>query len=186
MGNVSLSQVIADMFRSSLQTSMQEALPEGHWDFSSIDNSDSIDTEEALFLTICSHQFRVFVAIHFSLEDCREFVAAGLNIASDALTDKSSYDFLLEISNSVCGMLKRDLGNAVPALGMSTPNILERGSFNFIELFKAATTGFQKVELNNKVLFYAAYYYCPNVEEEIEVDFVEPEIDIDSGELELF
>lgn len=185
---VSLDKVLVDMFNSSLRTSMREKLPHAEWSFSSYDDLDRVPSKEALFLSICSHKFRIFVVIHFTLDDCKDFLSASMNVNQDSLDSKAAYDFLLELSNSLCGMFKRDLGSAIPALGMSTPNILERGSFDFIKVFKAADVHFQKVEFNHLPLFYAGYYYCPNVDGDIEVDldFMPVEDTSEAGELEFF
>lgn len=186
MTGVALPEVLSSMFDNSLEASLKEVLPNDNWQFSTTDNINQVDEKEALFLSICSHQFRIFVAIHFTLANCEEFVSTGLNVSTEALNSKASYDFLLETSNSLCGMLKRELGNAVPALGMSTPNILEKGSFEFIDIFNTQAQHFQKVELNNQTLFFAGYYYCPNIDQEIEVEIQETQSELDSGELELF
>ncbi|TQV72769.1 hypothetical protein FLL45_14960 [Aliikangiella marina] len=186
MSNRPLQQLLKELFDKSLQTSLAEYGSDANWSYSNINKSNITDSEQAVFLTICSHQFRVFITIHFVLEKCRSFIQQALNDKKETIDEKASYDFLLELSNSICGMLKRELGNAVPALGMSTPNILDEASFQFIDIFKAEDTYFQEIKLDGNHIFYAGFYYCPNVENEIEVTVIEPEVEVDSGELELF
>jgi len=188
MSHVLLTSHLKQLFDQSLQSSLKEYLPAAQWKFTEADSFESNSSEEALFLSICSHQFRIFVSMHFTLSQCQRFITNALNVSEDSLDDKGAYDFLLEVGNNVCGMFKRELGHAVPALGMSTPNILDRGSFNFVDLFNSTSKRFQSVELDGQPLFCAGYYFCPNVSEEIEVELPEQvfEEDVDVGELELF
>jgi len=188
MSHVLLSSHLISLFDQNLQSSLKEYIPAAQWKFAETESFESNSSEEALFLSICSHQFRIFVSMHFTLSNCKSFIGRALNVAEDSLDNKAAYDFLLEVGNNVCGTFKRELGHAVPALGMSTPNILERGSFSFVELFSSASKRFQNVELDGQLLFCAGYYFCPNVSEEIEVELPEQvfEEDVDVGELELF
>ena len=188
MSQVLLTSHLKSLFDQCLQSSLKEYLSAAQWNFAETDSFETTPSEEALFLSICSHQFRIFVSLHFTLSHCKGFIARALNVAEESVDNKAAYDFLLEVGNNVCGMFKRELGHAVPALGMSTPNILDRGSFSFVDLFNSTSKRFQNVELDGQPLFCAGYYFCPNVSEEIEVEAPEQVIedDVDVGELELF
>lgn len=186
MSNTTLNQLLKDLFDKSLRSSLNDLSGDDRWSYLPFNKSKELDSEQAVFLTICSHQFRVFITIHFVLEQCKNFINQALNEKKENIDEKASYDFLLELSNSICGMLKRELGNAVPALGMSTPNILDEASFQFIDIFKAEDTYFQEIKLDGNHIFYAGFYYCPNVDGDIEVTVQQPEKEVDSGELELF
>ncbi|MCW8879677.1 MAG: hypothetical protein OQK51_21665 [Kangiellaceae bacterium] len=181
-----LNFYLVGKFESSLAASMQEYIADGLWEYSKVESLNSCSGQKAMFLTICSHRFRIFTVILYSSEECKEFILSGLSTNKENVDDNALDDYMMEVSNSVSGTFKRDVGSVIPALGMSTPHILDKDSVIEIEKYSNIEGHFRQVKLNQQHLFYIGYFYSPNTDEDIEVEEPMIESDVDSGELELF
>ena len=180
-----LIDALDGMFKRSIESCLGDSLPDGGWYISSLQSTDGVEVNEAIFLTICSHQFRIFLTLHFDIEKCTSFYRKALKISAEDVSDQSVYDFLYEVGNSICGVLKRDLGTSIPALGMSTPNLLSQGCFDFISVFDVVKSGNYSVEVDSDFVLYAGYFYCRS--DDVEIEVVEQSVDdVESGELEFF
>ncbi len=181
-----LSTALVSMFNQSLESSMAEIEQAGEWDFSYSDKTTDANFNEAVFLTMSSHLFRIFIALNFERKTISDLVSVGLGTKKENIDKQSTDDYLLELGNSVCGFFKRILGEHIPALGMSTPNLLQVESFSYMDSFHITSQSFQWVKFRGKPVLLAGYYYCPYKEEEIDIELHQFSNTNDSGELELF
>ncbi len=181
-----LSDALKNIFDDSISLAINDIQKEIKWSKSEIHDIKNTKTEKAVFLTISGHQFRLFVIIHYIDTEMASFVKQCLGIkANDALTEQDSIDYIYEFGNSLCGIIKRELGNGIRALGMSTPNLLHRQSVDLMESFNITAQGFRKIDVAAKAAFYLSFHLVPDVKEDIQIEINE-HASVDSGELELF
>ncbi|WP_196139307.1 hypothetical protein [Aliikangiella sp. G2MR2-5] len=185
MNGEKLSLALRRMFAQSLTVSLNDIFADDDIKVVPIDGLGSVDTSDAIFLTISSHQFRVFVIVHFSKEQEKEFYAITSGSQKEQDDSAAVTDYLLEFGNNLCGVLKRELGKFVPALGMSTPNMLSRSSIELLKEFEIFDSEFKQVEYHDKPIMCVSYHFLPNDNNDIEIELIQEEI-ADSGELELF
>ncbi len=184
MTQMNLVSALPEIFDKSVESAFRDCIPEGDWSFSPL-AEDPETMDEAVFLTISSHLFRIFISIHFHIDDrCKHFISTALKDNKGALELDTINDYLCEVGNAVCGGFKRDLGKSIPALGMSTPNILQQGCFNYIKDLNVEHEKILLVKYEGNDLFYASYYFCKHGDLDFDVDVSEDEAD--AGELELF
>ncbi|PIP79332.1 MAG: hypothetical protein COW84_09765 [Gammaproteobacteria bacterium CG22_combo_CG10-13_8_21_14_all_40_8] len=186
MSQVKFLDALPQLFNKSVQMAFKDCIPDDGWEFSSISNdANAIKDEEAIFLTISSHLFRIFISIHFSIdEQCKLFISKSLKDNKGELTLDTINDYLCELGNSVCGGLKRELGKSIPALGMSTPNILEKGCFAYMSSLQIEDEKTILVKYNSTPLFTANYYFSKHGDLDFEVEVLHE--DSGGGELEFF
>lgn len=123
---------LAKMVHKTLQTTLNETAGDAQWHVKNDDALANIPHTHCIVLTISSFKFRVMCIMHLSMnQNTRNFVANATNTKPQELDDSAFLDYLLELSNSLCGHLKRNLQGTCPPLGMSTPNFLERSSLVF-------------------------------------------------------
>ena len=114
------------MLEVCLETTLKESQSESSWLFKREASVNSFGMDHCIVLTISSFRFRVMVIIHLSYNDrIRQFLANIMGAKLQELDDEKLIDRLLELSNSFCGHVKRHLQDTCPALGMSTPNMLD-------------------------------------------------------------
>lgn len=180
---------LVDALERLLETSIKNALldipVDDHWKIHEVANFTDIKTERAVILTVANHHFKIFVTIDFIVQECRSFIKNNLFNTKEAYDDNVFNDYILEMGNSICGVLKRELGKSIPALGMSTPNFLSRESINYLTGFNPEKHKSHKVSYQEQLAFYVNCYLISNSKAEFSVNVVE-EDDVDSGELELF
>lgn len=188
---------LAKMLYKTLQTTLNEAAGGSHWHMKNDDSLDTIQHTHCIVLTISSFKFRVMCILHLSLDqNTRNFVANATNIKPQELDESSFLDYLLELSNSLCGHLKRNLQGTCPPLGMSTPNLLERSSLVFEGILDIAHQAHASAMTapNTPSLFSASTLVSLLDEKDFEIQQYQSygseeddETNVDnSGELELF
>lgn len=151
--------LLREGFLASFSLAVQEAVGGDRWRVRYLDSEEQIDAEEAYVLTVSSHAFRVVMALRFHFDEAmREFVAAATAQQLGALSDDACYDYLAEVGNVFCGAFKRELQKAVAALGMSTPNLLNRESLHYVHELKLDRQGHAVAHLDGRGLLYASYF----------------------------
>lgn len=187
MVNQEFERLLKDSFSNSFESSLRDCLPSAQWECKELRENKGVDSKEAVVITISSHLFRVIYFLYFTNDDkCQEFIANGLNIKNENLPQSRIYDYLSEVGNSFFGAIKRNLGAAVPSLGMSTPNILDCSSFKYVHELNIDTNGYAVAQLDGEPLFYASYHLSASGELNFEVEHQQVEEEVDAGELEFF
>jgi hypothetical protein len=131
--------------------------------------------------------------LHLSMnKTTKQFVADALSIKAEDLDETAYLDYLLELSNSFCGNLKRMLQGTCPPLGMSTPNLLDRSCLTLDNVLKmthqqhrCAIADYSEPPIFSASIFVALQdpqdFKLPHYQD------IEAESEVDnSGELELF
>lgn len=97
------------------------------WQLTTVTRLEHVVGEECFLLSLVSYGFRMGVGVHFTYSDeLEKYFVGALKSSLNNLEKQSVYDQLGEIGNEFCGKLKRDLVQALPHLGMSTPNLVSR------------------------------------------------------------
>jgi hypothetical protein len=119
------------LLQASLEQTLKASAPGANWRASRVENLDAVRHDQCILLTISSFKFRIMCLLHASMDGItRQFALdTSAGMAAD-LDDSGLKDWLLEMSNSFCGTLKRNLQSSCPPLGMSTPNFIERTSIS--------------------------------------------------------
>ncbi|MCG8668466.1 MAG: hypothetical protein MI867_03565 [Pseudomonadales bacterium] len=117
---------LARMLEVALETTLTESSHQGECNFRREQAVNEFEMEHCIVLTISSFRFRVMVILHLSFDDrMRQFIADLTDTKKQETDDEKLLDWLLEMSNSFCGHVKRHLQDTCPPLGMSTPNFLD-------------------------------------------------------------
>ncbi|MDX1693487.1 MAG: hypothetical protein R3208_06965 [Ketobacteraceae bacterium] len=121
-----IQENLAKALEVALDMTLREAQSDSHWTFKRESSVNHFGMDHCIVLTISAFRFRVMVIMHLSFNDkIRSFLADIMGAKLQELDDDKLIDRLLEISNSFCGHIKRHLQETCPALGMSTPNLLD-------------------------------------------------------------
>ena len=144
--------------------------------------------DEFFLLTVSSQLFRLFIVLHFKIDDIsKNFTAQALNASPSNVTPENLYDYLGEVGNAFCGSIKRNLNKTVPHLGMSTPNRLAKDCLPYLSSFNIDEEFHAIAEYQGNTLFSASAYISTDSEVNYSVQITnEIEEDADSGELEFF
>lgn len=186
--SANFERLLNESFLGSLNVALHEALPVDRWDIQPLTDSKRIAGEEAYVLTVSSHLFRIFTVLHFNFDEHMEaFVNEALGQQRNGpLTKDKCYDYIAEVGNIFCGALKRELQQAVAALGMSTPNLLNHACIKYISSLKLDCQGHAVTNLDGHALFYASYYLSAYGELNYTKVIQQKEVVAEVGELELF
>lgn len=126
-----VESTLSRMLQSTLEQTLSGCKPDGSWNCSRADALSEIPFEHCIVLTISSFRFKIMCLLHMNLDETnRQFVAEAMRIKRGELQEEAYSDYLLEMSNSLCGTLKRHMQSSCPPLGMSTPNFLQRASLS--------------------------------------------------------
>lgn len=122
-----VESTLSRLLQSTLEQMLGDCKPANNWSSSRADSLSEIPFDHCIVLTISSFRFKIMCLLHMNLDEANhQFIADTLNIKLSDLTDDAYNDYLLEMSNSLCGTLKRHMQSSCPPLGMSTPNFLQR------------------------------------------------------------
>lgn len=148
---------------------------------------DQVNEDGFFLLTMSSQLFRVFILLHFSkTPEMEQYVCNTLKLNANNIDEEKFYDYLGELGNSFLGYVKRDIGRAVPSLGMSTPNLLSKDCLKYINVLQADFEAHAIAELDDQPLIYASVYLVADDELNIQISKTKIEDEVDSGELEMF
>lgn len=159
MINHEFERLLKDSFINNFEQCLSASADGRQWQIKSDYENQGQDCEEAVVLTVSSHLFRVVYFLYFNKSlACKNHIADALTLNLQSLSEVDLHDYLCEVGNSYFGGVKRDLGNAVLSLGMSTPNILNRSSFKYIDELAIISSGFATALLGDEALLYASYH----------------------------
>ena len=174
-------------FKQSFEESLIPGTDASRWLFKDKSNLDDINEEEFYVLTMSSQLFRIFVLFHFTKkEETERLLADILKVNVSNLDDDKFYDYLGEVGNAFLGSIKRDIGKAVPSLGMSTPNRLNKDCLKYMKSLNVNYESHSVAEYDDQALFYSSVYLVADEDLDIPVNRTLIEEEVDSGELEMF
>lgn len=177
-------------FNSMLQRSLDETLKsEAHptWTLKSAVKAVDILAPHGIMLTISSYSFRLIVVLHFSSSKASmRYVADTLRIGSGELAKARYDDFVSEISNNFCGVIKRELSTYFPHLGMSTPNRLDKESLKHVKAWPIDHESHVKAQNDDGAEFFGSLFVSSFGDLDFDPKSVAVEDEVDSGALEMF
>lgn len=111
-------QAIERILHESLAESLEQARLVETARCTADDGSTSLG-ERVVVLTVAGFWFRLM-----------PYIAAPSNLPTS--TELNQDDYLYELGNVFCGAIKRRLGQAIPSLGISTPNMLTAAHLDYL------------------------------------------------------
>lgn len=130
--NYELDSTFNKLLQATLLQTLSGCNASTPWLVSKVDSLADIHHDQCIVLTISSFKFRIMCLLHLNMDAAsRRFVAEAVAQEVDDLDELTYVDYLLEMSNSFSGNLKRHLQSSCPPLGMSTPNFLVHASLKF-------------------------------------------------------
>lgn len=132
IANHDIDIALQKILQRTLEQTVKACSPDSTWSIQSAGSLDDIQHDHCIVLTISSFKFRVMCLLHLTMnQSTRDFVAQASGTKTEELDKSALLDYLLEMSNSMSGNLKRNLQDFCPPMGMSTPNLLERSCLHF-------------------------------------------------------
>lgn len=193
--NYEIESTLNKLLQATLEQTLKGCAPNVAWVIGKVEKLEELQHDRCIVLTISSFKFRIMCLLHLSMDAAnRKFVAEATSTRPDELDDSVYTDYLLEMSNSFCGNLKRHLQSSCPPLGMSTPNFLERASLKLDEAFEPAYSAHARAQLvaNSPALFSASALVCVKHDDDFSLQHYQEHVGEvnsqadSSGELELF
>jgi hypothetical protein len=178
-------------FQHLLSHSLARSLVLGErerWKIASLKSISEISERELFMLTISSYRFRVFTVVYFTKNSITEkYVANALAVPLNKLDKNSFYDYIGEVGNKLCGTVKRELGNHLPKMGMSTPNRLDMASIPYLIETKFNFESNILAAYENNILFHAGLYVVSdeNFDFRIPIEWTKEQSNF-IGDIELF
>lgn len=189
MADTEFERFLRSEFITCLKLAFTESLSEADWKFKEGKELTHSKFPKIILLTISSHKFRIIFTLHFDYsENCLNFVAQGLKSGNEKLGKDRINDYLSEVGNSFCGAIKRNLGNIIPSLGMSTPNMLDDFCLEYIKELEVLDQHTATVSFNGQETFGASYFLCASESLNIDMSNAHQSTasQADAGELEFF
>jgi CheY-specific phosphatase CheX len=193
--NYEVESTLNKLLQATLEQTLKGCASNVAWVIDKVEQLDQVRHDRCIVLTISSFKFRIMCLLHLSMDAAnRTFVAEATSTRPDELDDSVYTDYLLEMSNSFCGNLKRHLQSSCPPLGMSTPNFLDRASLELGEAFKPTYSvhARARVAANSPALFSASALVCVKDDDDFSLQHYQEHVGEvntqadSSGELELF
>jgi hypothetical protein len=129
--NHEVDSTLYKLMQVALEQTLKSCSSGVPWVTSKVERFDELQLETCIVVTISSFKFKIMCLLHLSMDAAnRQFVAQALGSTVDKMQESEYRDYLLEMSNSFCGNLKRHLQSSCPPMGMSTPNLLARQCFD--------------------------------------------------------
>jgi len=178
-------------FNSILSRSLDEALrSEAHptWKMRTSVKAADVTSPHGIMLTISSYGFRLIVVMHFSASKASvRYVADTLRVGSGELAKSRYDDFVSEISNNFCGVVKRELSAHYPHLGMSTPNRLDKESLRHVNAWHIDHEAHVKAQNDDGAEFYGSLFVSSFADMDFDPKSAAAEEEqVDAGALEMF
>ncbi|WP_079204606.1 hypothetical protein [Pseudomonas sp. CC6-YY-74] len=193
--NYELESTLNKLLQTTLEQTLKGCAPSAPWVIGKVETLEEVRHEQCIVLTISSFKFRIMCLLHLSMDAAnRKFVAEATSTRPGELDDSVYSDYLLEMSNSFCGNLKRHLQSSCPPLGMSTPNFLDHASLKFNDAIKPSYSAHARAQLatSSPALFTASALVCVKHDDDFSLQHYQEHVgEINtqadsSGELELF
>ena len=186
---------LGKLLQATLEQTLKGCSASTPWVISRVDDLEGLRQEQCIVLTISSFKFRIICLLHLSMDQTtRQFVGEATAARADSLDESVFKDYLLELSNSFCGTLKRHLQSSCPPLGMSTPNFIERSSLAHYESVKPLHSAHAKAQTSSSgpALFAASVMVSATQAGDFQLEHYQAPAQVaadesdGSGELELF
>lgn len=130
--NFQIQNGLDNMLETALTATFKDLGSQTEWSMRREQTLDAVKQSNCIILTISSFRFRVMCILHLNLDDkIKSFLADAYNTKVNEITEDKLVDYLLELSNSFCGHVKRYLQDTCPPLGMSTPNLMDSDTLVF-------------------------------------------------------
>jgi len=112
MSQIDFLEALPKLFEKSVSLAFKDCDANSEWKLVKVEkNSVDIQDEEAIFLTISSHLFRIFISLHFAINDnIKTFISSSIKETIGVLFDDVIYVFLCYVGYSFCGGFKIVLG----------------------------------------------------------------------------
>lgn len=187
MSDIEQSRRLFDLLHQVLQQTFDEHAPDREWDFQQRSSLSEVMQHQAVILTLASFKYRLICLLHFDMDE-HGLIHEALSDDASRGEDQDHRDFIKEFGNSFCGRLKRDMQVFSPPIGMSTPNILNSASLEFLEstdaghaahLLASPRSG-DPLSIGASTILYVHPGY------ELEIPRIEEDSAQSEGELELF
>lgn len=154
-------------------------------DVQPIEGTAEIKENKMVVLTISSYLFRLMVMIHFRMDPATRAHFAAMNRTPAEEMDQQTFlDVIGECGNICCGALNRELAKHFPHIGMSTPNVLDRHSVEYLQQLGANHIKHFRVALGSGVVMHASLAVCDYADLHFVVD--KSQAEESTGELEFF
>ena len=184
--------MITDTARHALEQSVMNALkgalPNPHGAASEvceIETLSGVPAQRMVALTVSSYLFRIVTLLHFSLDDgLKQYLATISHGDVTTMSESDFLDVLCECGNIFCGAFNRDLARQFPHLGMSTPNVLEHRSLEYLDELKGNFTRHFQVDIDAGLSLHASLCVCAYAPFDFDIEQAQEEAC--SGELEMF
>jgi hypothetical protein len=186
-----LDRLLEKTTQHSLEQALRTSAPNLSWQIRPAASLRDLKHDHGIIITISAFRFRLYCLLHLSLKaPIRQFVADCTGVKAADLNDNALIDYLLELSNSFSGNIKRNIQETCPPLGMSTPNLLGHGALLFDSVLKCDHQAHVSayVASESLPLISASCLISRSHEVELELpEIQESDTSFDtSGELELF
>ena len=141
--------------------------------------------KQSVMLTISGYLFRLRVFFHY-IDDAmtRAHFGRMSRRPLEEMTDQIFADALKECANMCCGAISRDLAQAFPHLGMSTPNILSSHCMAYLQTLQASHVQHFAVDIDRSNLFEISL--CVSEYADLDFHLELAAVAQGSGELEMF
>jgi len=184
--SLSAQEALSALFTKSVEEAIHQRSDAEQWEIQYFPTLENTSAKEFFILTTCSFNFRLFNTFHFTYhQPTIAYVANILETSEELLTREQFYDCLSEYANGYCGTIKRAMGKIFPYLSMSTPNLLNQQSFQFLESLKYEYKQYSLAVSQNNVSLLFGVYFSPHED----LDFTASDViedEVAHGELELF
>lgn len=186
MKSEAFGNLLSDRFSNIISMSMEERFSSEIFSVSKVGTDKVDNADEVIVLTLSGNVFRIFISIVFNKSQRLEELVKHETQSQEAVLENIYfYDYFYEVGNVLCGSLKREIQKVIPSLGMSTPNLMDVKSFQYISALGIDYKNGYLVSSNEEPLFYIQYYL--GVYDEIEFQEQAPVDDVfESGEMEFF
>lgn len=191
--NSEIDSSLQQVGRRSLDQMLTSMGSQHQWQIRSAEGASDIKHSHSILITISSFRFRLFCFLHANLDaTTRQFVADATQTKLQEVDETALLDYLLEMSNSLTGNVKRFIQSTCPPLGMSTPNLLSRACMNFDDVLRSKYSTHLAAFCDGQGTPLFGLTCMINLQKEDGFMLpasreLEPEIELDSsGELELF
>lgn len=183
-----ISQRAQDGLDYTMINALKEALTapgDNKCDVEIVSDLSGSKDKKVIVLTITSYMFRAMTLIYYTMNKATRQHLARINRAEVPDMDDTAFiDVICECGNICCGAVNRALAQHFPHIGMSTPNILDNDSANYLNALHPNYVRHFKVRVDDNLTMHATLCFCAFADVDFAVDMVQTEES--NGELEMF
>lgn len=121
-----IKQTLSECFFKTLRKEQVAIILKERWQALPVKDMSDIFEKDYCMMTISSFNFRLLFSLHYHLDEkTRQYFLSVFKDSSEINSEEKLHEYILEYTNMNCGALKRNLSNAFPFLGMSTPEKMQ-------------------------------------------------------------